>query len=112
MSSNSQRQTFVCEREGGAHAAGGVRGQGREVGPRATRVITTHGFRRGGRRCCGMTADIINNNMLISCFSPTISRRLGVFFTKRNMRSQPKTNSLIIPCAEKKHTFTEGTQLA
>lgn len=28
MSRNIQRQTLVCEREGGAHAAGGVRGQG------------------------------------------------------------------------------------
>lgn len=69
-------------------------------------VITTHGFRRGGRRCCGVTADIINNNMLISCFSPTISGRLGVFFTKRNMHSQPKTNRLIIPCAEKKNALS------
>lgn len=75
--------------------------EGREVGPG---VITTHGFRRGGRRCCGVTADIINNNMLISCFSPTISRRslLHAEIHAQSAQNQQSHNSL---CQKKKTHF-------
>lgn len=86
----------VCVCGGGCHAVWfisppsvccvrGWGGAGRGVW--ASRVKATLGLKEEGRRCCGLAAEI-NNNMLVSCFSPA-------FISKWSSSSHRETCTLI-----------------